>query len=336
MNETPHRTGAALVRTTFPFAEEQRSQTWFLFLLTVVLFAATETVALIGPWFLQPIGMVLTALLTVRLFIIYHDALHGAVFRKDQLGQLCMSVVGMLTLCPRSIWRESHDYHHRNNCKLPSTAIGSFPVVTTRMWRRMTPAERRTYTFARHPLTIVFGYFFIFLGSMCGSAFFRDPRQHWACGVAPFLHFGIAGLVLWVLGPAAVLYGVIGPLFISCAAGGYLFYAQHNYPGVYFAPRTAWTYHDAAIRSSSYFVMSPVMHFFTGNIGYHHVHHLNPKVPFYRLKEAMDAIPELQDPGTTSWHPAEVVAALRLKLWDPSTNKMVPFPAESTTDDPNT
>jgi omega-6 fatty acid desaturase (delta-12 desaturase) len=322
------RTGAALVRATFPFAEEHRARTWAELLLTVGLLSPAVGLALAGPVLVRPVGTVLSGLLLVRLFILYHDALHGAVFRDSRVGNWLMDLVGIITLSPRSVWRETHDYHHRNNCKLPGTAIGSYPIVTTRMWRRMSPTERRSYTFARHPLTMFFGYFFIFLAGMCASSFYRNPRLHWASGVAPLIHFALAGLAWWAFGPLAALTGVVGPVFVATGVGSYLFYAQHNYPGVQLAKRDEWNYHDAALKSSSYFRMGPVMHFLTGNIGYHHVHHLNHKIPFYRLPEAMAAIPELQTPGTTSWNPADVRAALALKLWDPSSESMVPFPSD--------
>ncbi|MCB9673194.1 MAG: fatty acid desaturase [Alphaproteobacteria bacterium] len=320
------RTGSALVRATFPYSEEDVGRTWRELAITLVILFSAQALAVAGPMLLRPVGTVIAALTIVRLFIIYHDALHGAVFRKSRVGYWIMSAVGMFTLNPRSIWRETHDYHHRNNCKLPGTAIGSYPVVTTRMWRRMTPAEKRKYTVARHPVTILFGYIFLFLLGMCMAAFVRNPKEHWTGAVAPVLHFALAALVGWTFGWTAAFTGVILPQFIASALGGYLFYAQHNYPDVQYAPRAAWTYHDAALVSSSYFRMSPVMHFFTGNIGYHHIHHLNHKIPFYRLPECMAAIPELQSPGETSWAPADVWAALRLKLWDPTQKKMVPFP----------
>jgi len=320
------RSGSELVRATFPYAVEDRRRTWFETLLTLSLIAGSEGMALLGPLWLKPIGTVLTALLTVRIFIIFHDAMHGAVFKGSRLGQLIMSAVGILTLSPRSVWTETHDYHHRNNCKLPGTAIGSFPVVTTRHWRRMSDKDKRFYKFIRHPFTITFGYFFIFLAGMCGAAFLRDPKQHWACGVAPIVHFSLAGLVGLTLGWTSAFAGVIAPLFISCALGGYLFYAQHNYPGVVFQKRTEWSYHEAALASSSYFKMPRILHFFTGNIGFHHVHHLNHKIPFYRLEETMKALPELQNPGVTSWSPSDIAAALQLKLWDPSKGEMVGFP----------
>ena len=91
-------------------------------------------------------------------------------------------------------------------------------------------------------------------------------------------------------------------------------------------PRESWSYTRAALESSSYMEMGRVMRFFTGNIGYHHVHHLNPLIPFYRLPEAMDAIPELHDPPKTSLRPSDVLACFRLKLWDPDKGRMVGYP----------
>ena len=320
------RSGADLVKATRPFSEESRLRSWLELLGSAAAAVATDAIALLAPWLaLRIAGSILTGLLIVRLFIIYHDALHGAIFRRSKLGNAAMWVIGMLTLSPPPVWRETHDYHHRNNCKLPGTAIGSYPIVTTRMWRRMSAPERRTYAMARHPLFILFAYFTIFVFGMCFGSFARSPKEHWAGPVAVLLHALSYGL-LWMLGgwQAAVL-GLLVPMLVACATGGYLFYAQHNFPEVYIADRQSWNYHDAALVSSSMFDMPWLMHQLTGNIGYHHVHHLNHRIPFYRLPVAMQQIPELQAPGRTSWRPADVRACLRLKLWDPSKRRMVPF-----------
>jgi omega-6 fatty acid desaturase (delta-12 desaturase) len=105
--------------------------------------------------------------------------------------------------------------------------------------------------------------------------------------------------------------------------GAYLFYAQHNFPGVTFSDNKEWAYEKAALESSSYMVMNPVMAWLTGNIGYHHIHHLNSKIPFYRLPEVMAQIKELQSCKRTSLNIKEVIACLRLKIWDQDKNKMV-------------
>ena len=115
------------------------------------------------------------------------------------------------------------------------------------------------------------------------------------------------------------------PIMIASAMGAYLFYAQHNYPTARLKPNSEWSHVDAALNASSYIAMSPLMHWFTGNIGYHHVHHLNAQIPFYRLPEAMASLEELQAPGITTLKLGDVLACLRLKLWSPEQNRFVTF-----------
>jgi omega-6 fatty acid desaturase (delta-12 desaturase) len=191
------------------------------------------------------------------------------------------------------------------------------------MWREMSPSQRRWYTFARHPLTMMFGYVTVFMGGMCIASFLREPRTHWQGPTALFAHL-LALVGVWTFfGPLAALLTVVLPLFVACGLGSYLFYAQHNFPECELRSREAWNYHHAALEASSMFDMPAILHWFTGNIGYHHVHHLNHQIPFYRLPEAMAAIPELQSPGRTSWSMADVRECLRLKLWDPDRSRLV-------------
>ena len=107
--------------------------------------------------------------------------------------------------------------------------------------------------------------------------------------------------------------------------GAYLFYAQHNFPGAKYKNNTEWNYTHAALESSSYMDLNPFMQWVTANIGFHHIHHLNSKIPFYRLPEAMAAIPELQEPKTTSLMPSDIIACLKLKVWDPEKNSMIGY-----------
>jgi omega-6 fatty acid desaturase (delta-12 desaturase) len=318
------RDGAALVKATFPYAQEDVATTWRLLFTTFVVLFISFGAALFAPWLpLRLVAAVVAGLTWVRAFIFFHDALHGAVFRDSWLGMRVMDVIGWYTLSPASVWKETHDYHHRNNAKLVGASIGSYPLVSTKMWPKMTVAQRRWYAFARHPLTIAAGYMTIFVAGMCISAFLREPKKHWQAGVALVVHFG-TGAALWAaFGASTALIGYFLPMAVSFSSGAYLFYAQHNFPTIDLRGRREWSYHYAALRSSSYFVMPRLMHWFTGNIGYHHVHHLNHKIPFYRLPEAMAAIPELQNPGETSWRPSDIMACLRLKMWDPEAGKMV-------------
>jgi omega-6 fatty acid desaturase (delta-12 desaturase) len=314
---------ADLVRKTMVYSREDRAQTWRLLTVSLLVYGIGLGLAIFAPWPLAIAGSVLSGLTLVRLFIFVHDYLHGAIFRRSTLGKVVMYAVALITLNPPSVWRETHNYHHRNNAKMLGAAIGSYPVVTTRMWKVLTPSQRFWYAFARSPLTILFGYATIFIAGMCMAAFIRNPKEHWQGPAALAYHFGLAALLSAAFGWHAGLLAVIVPGIISNTLGAYLFYAQHNFPSIWLADRTQWDYHQAALKSSSMFEMSALMHWFTGNIGYHHVHHLNHNIPFYRLPEAMAAIPELQVPGRTSWHPRDIAACLRLKLWDPEKQAMV-------------
>lgn len=329
------RAGAALVRATKPFSEEDPARTWRLFATTMLVYGALQAIVFASPWWWLKLAAGLVAgLVIVRLFIFYHDYLHGAIFRDSKLGKFFMNLYGLLIMVPAPVWEQTHDYHHRNNAKMLGASIGSYPIVSVRMWETLSPSLQRWYRFARNPLTMLFGYFTLFIGGMCTASFLRDPKQHWQGPVAILVHFGVLGLVGTLAGWQNALFGVFVPQFVSAAAGAYLFYAQHNFPAAELRSREAWTYHHAALRASSMMDMSPLMHWFTGNIGYHHVHHLNHKIPFYLLPDAMAAIPELQDPGRTSWHPRDVAACLRLALWDPDRNRLISWderPAPQTT-----
>ena len=129
--------------------------------------------------------------------------------------------------------------------------------------------------------------------------------------------------VVWFLGVSTLFLAFLIPYFIGCAIGSYLFYAQHNFPSVSFRDNAGWTYEKAALESSSFMRMGPLMSWFTANIGYHHIHHLNARIPFYRLPEAKAGIPELQSPKVTSLHPVEIFRCLRLKVWDVEAQRMV-------------
>lgn len=319
------RTGAELVQASNAFTQEDSSKSWRLLLSTLSLYGLSMGVAAFAPWPLRLLGSVFGGLLTVRLFIFYHDYLHGAILRNSKLGGALMRVLGWWMLVGASVWRQTHDYHHKNNAKMLGTAIGSYPIVTVDLWRSMTPSQRMDYRIVRHPLTIFFGYFTVFILGMCISPFRRNPEQHKDGLIALLVHFsGLAAL--WALGgwQTMFLVGML-PQMMASGLGSYLFYAQHNFPGMQIRNRQDWDYSFAALKSSSMFDMGPVMHWFTGNIGYHHVHHLNHRIPFYRLPEAMQAMPELQSPSRTSWHPRDVWACLSLNLWNPSLGKMVRY-----------
>ena len=317
------RQGPELVRATNPFAKEDRGTTWRLLLTTIAIFLATEAAIVAAPWWPAKLALgVISALLSVRMFIFYHDYLHGAILQGSRVGNWVMNAVGYWTLAGPSVWKQTHDYHHKHTAKRVGASIGSYPVVSVDMWHAMSPTQRRAYVLVRHPLNMAFGYFTVFMLGMCISPFRRN-HQHKDGLIALGLHYSLLAVVTLTLGWQAALFAVVVPVATACAVGSYLFYAQHNFPGMSLRDRSDWEYSFAALRSSSMMDMPAVLHWFTGNIGYHHVHHLNHRIPFYRLPEAMAAIPELQSPTRTSFHPRDVLACLRLAAWDPRQGRML-------------
>jgi len=309
---------------TKAFAKDNPLKSWWCILSTTFFLIS----AMAGTFPGLPLGVriaccAVTGLLIVRLFVIYHDQQHHAILPKSRLAELYMRIFGIWVLCPSSIWRCSHDYHHAHNSKLRSAHIGSYPIMTAEQYRISTKGERFVYLLMRHPLTILFGYLFVFLFGMVIYPFINSPRKHFDCLLALLLHLALGAALVLMFGWGALLLTLVIPLLIACALGSYLFYAQHNFPTVTFKDRSGWTYEGAALESSSFLKTNPVTAWFTGNIGYHHIHHLNHRIPFYRLPEVLRAIPELQVAKTTSLWPAEIFRCLRLKVWDVKTQRMV-------------
>ncbi len=316
--------GKELILATKPFAREIRSKSWLYAISTIVLLGLSLTATLLIPYFaVKLIFSVLSGLLMVRMFIIYHDHQHHSILKDSRLADIIMTTFGYFILSPTSIWKRSHDHHHNHNSKLFSASIGSYPIATKKKYEEMTGRQRFEYLAIRHPVTIALGYFSMFIFGMCIASFVSNPRKHYDSMIALVVHITMSVLLCVFLGWQIWFCLFFLPFVIAFAMGAYLFYAQHNFPGVTFSENNDWAYEKAAMESSSYMVMSPVMAWMTGNIGYHHIHHLNSKIPFYRLPEVMRHFKELQSCKRTSLNIREVIACLKLKIWDQDKNKMV-------------
>jgi omega-6 fatty acid desaturase (delta-12 desaturase) len=317
-------TGKELILATRVYAKEDRAKSWLYVLSTLVLMLAAYAGTYFVPYIIGKLVCgVLAALITIRMFVIYHDFEHHAILNKSFAARVLFSLFGMFALAPVSIWKRSHDYHHKHNSKLFSSSIGSYLIITREKFDTLSPAEKRSYLLSRHPLTIFFGYFTMFFYGISMRSFLNNPRKHYDSFFAMVIHITLIVLVVMYLGWKVWFFSMFVPFFVSGFTGDYLFYAQHNFPGVTFCDNTNWAYERAALESSSFMRMNLVMNWFTANIGYHHIHHLNSRIPFYRLPEVMHDFPELQHPKETSLSLKDIAACLKLKVWDPDQNKMV-------------
>jgi acyl-lipid omega-6 desaturase (Delta-12 desaturase) len=319
------RTGKELLTASKAFTGEDRRRSWIELGITMVLAVLVFSGLVFAPF---PIGvkLVLTMLCSltyVRLFVIYHDYQHNAILQNSTLATWIMKAIGVYLLAPQAIWKRSHDYHHNNNSKLTLSGIGSYPTISKSRFSRLTRNERFIYLMNRHPLTVILGYFTLFIYWLNLKSFFQSPRKHVDSLFALVFHVVAGFMIYYFAGSVTFFLGWFAPFFIAFGIGSYLFYCQHNFPGAQFAENHDWKYDQAALTSTSYMVMDPVTQWFTGNIGYHHVHHLNSRIPFYRLPEVMESMPELQSVTRTSWNPVDVYRCFRLKMWDDTSSKMI-------------
>ncbi len=320
------RAGRELFKATTPFAVESVRTSWWLVGSTFVMLIASLVGAALAPgWPLRLLFSILSALLMVRTFITYHDYMHNAILPRSRFAWLLYRIYAAFALTPPRSWKKSHNYHHGHVGKVAVASVGAFPIMTTDMWRNASRSTRLGYRVERHPMTILAGYLTIFFFSVTLLPFIRNPARHWDSLLVLFGHIGLIA-VLWVVGGFDVAFFVILlPMTIASTIGSYMFFAQHSFENMHVLPADAWTYYRAAMESSSYMKLNKVMRWFTGNIGYHHIHHLNVRIPFYRLPEAMEAIPELQSPVTITMSPRDILACFRCCLWDEGLQRMVSY-----------
>ena len=339
MNENSHRNsppppehsaglriGAELLAATKPYAVESASESWRHVFSTFSLLIVTLLGAgLLSWWPLRALLSIVSGLLLVRAFITYHDYMHGAILRKSRLAWWIFRLYAGFALTPPRSWSKSHNYHHGHVGKISAASVGAFPIMTTEMWQKASWQERFIYRTQRHPLIVIFGYITIFTFSICLVPLLRDPKRHWDSALSLLAHWGLVFL-LWLAGGFELaFYVVLLPFSIASMLGRYLFFAQHSFKRMHIISPEAWTFYRAALESSSYMKINKIMQWFTGNIGYHHIHHLNVRIPFYRLPEAMAAIPELQSPVTTTLLPKDIVDCFRSSLWDENRQRMVTY-----------
>jgi acyl-lipid omega-6 desaturase (Delta-12 desaturase) len=297
---------------------------WHVISTTIVWMVLVVAVFVINNLPGKIVTSIVLGLVHVRLFVIYHDYQHGAILKQSKIIRAFMFVFGLLMLSPPSVWKRSHNHHHKNNAKLYGASIGSYPVMTTKDYAEAPFLRRLQYRLARHPLFIGLGYVTVFFLGMCIRPLFLNPKRHWDAVFALIVHATIYVGLAWI-DPSNIVYVMVIPMAVAAGMGSYLFYAQHNFPSVELKIGRDWTHVQAALKSSSFIRMSRLFHWFTANIGYHHIHHLNHNIPFYKLPKAMAAIKELKTPGVTSLLPWDVYKCLRLKLWDVERNKLVTF-----------
>ena len=320
------QTNKDLFKATLPFGVESVRTSWWVVGSTFLLLLALLFGAAFAPvWPVRLLFSILSALLMVRAFITYHDYMHNAILSRSRIAGGLFRLYSVLALTPPRSWRHSHNFHHGHVGNVDSASIGAFTMMTTDMWRDATLMQRIAYRVERHPLTILAGYFTIFFLSVTLLPFLRNPTRNWDSLLVLLGHSGLIA-ALWILGGfATAFFVVLLPITIASMIGSYLFFAQHSFENMRILPTETWTSRRAAMESSSYLKLNKIMSWFTGNIGYHHIHHLNVRIPFYRLPETMESVTELQSPVTITLSFKDIRACFQCCLWDEGLQRMVSY-----------
>lgn len=266
-----------------------------------------------------------TAGLLVRTFIIMHDCAHGSFLPWRRVMDAIGFVTGVLTLTPYGQWRRDHALHHASSGDLDRRGHGDVPMLTVREYLARPRRGRLAYRTIRHPASLLLvGPLYLVASHRVrargAGTTMRQARSVWLTNATIAL---VAMLVVWRLGWAALLLVYLPAWYLAVIAGVWLFYVQHQFEGTRWDAHGDWDYATAALRGSSHLRLHPVLQWFTGNIGLHHVHHLAPRIPNYRLQRCHDATPLLHAAPVVTLRTG--IAALRLALWDEDQQRMVRF-----------
>jgi omega-6 fatty acid desaturase (delta-12 desaturase) len=258
----------------------------------------------------------------LRTFILFHDCTHGSFFASRRANNWFGIFAGLLVFQPFENWRTDHWAHHGSAGDLDRRGQGDVPTLTLAEYRSKSWRGRLGYRLFRNPL-VMFGlgpiYSLVVMPRFWGGHATRAQKRS-----VLFTDIGVAILIagMCLLVGWQDLLLVQGPtIFLAGAAGVWLFYVQHQFEDVYWENTEDWSYADAALQGSSYLKLPKVLQFFTGNIGLHHVHHLNARIPNYNLQAAHDENPIFHDvPILTFW---DGIRCTRLKVIDESSGRLL-------------
>jgi len=227
------RADRELHQSTRPFAQQSSARSWWHVGSTFALLACALAGAAVAPWWpVRLMASTVGALLLVRAFILYHDFMHGAILPGSKLARAVFYTYAAVNLAPPRSWRDSHNFHHANVGRIAGSNVGAFPLMTAEMWRTASRSERMSYRVTRHPVTILCAYITIFFFSVTLLPLLRRPSRYWDSALALLAH-GTALAALWLLGGFdAVFFALLLPMTMAAALGGYLFHAQHSFPGM--------------------------------------------------------------------------------------------------------
>jgi acyl-lipid omega-6 desaturase (Delta-12 desaturase) len=265
--------------------------------------------------------------LLVRLFIIQHDCGHGSFLKSRTVNDFVGRSLGVLTLTPYDSWKRAHAAHHASTGNLDRRGRGDVETLTVAEYQASGRLRKLAYRLFRNPLVMVLlgaPINFIVLQRLPLGHELRNPQSRRSILLLDLTLLVMFGLPCTLFGVLPVFGTYLPVMIIASWAGNWLFYVQHQFEDAHWERDHDWNFHVAAVSGSSYFRLPPILQWFSGNIGLHHVHHLCSRVPNYRLQACLDAAPELHE-VTKLITLRESLRCWRLALWDERRRQLVGF-----------
>ncbi|MBU8581526.1 fatty acid desaturase DesE [Bacillus paralicheniformis] len=288
-----------------------------------------------GLWFLAYLSLDVSYLLTLgitviaagfltRIFIIFHDCCHLSFFKQKRLNHILGFLTGVLTLFPYLQWQHSHSIHHATSSNLDKRGTGDIWLLTVNEYKAAPLRTKIAYRLYRNPfIMFILGPIYVFLITNRFNKKGARRKERVNTYLTNLAIVALAAVCCLIFGWQSFLL-VQGPIFlISGSIGVWLFYVQHTFEDSYFEADENWSYVQAAVEGSSFYKLPKLLQWLTGNIGYHHVHHLSPKVPNYKLEIAHEQHEPLKNVPTITLKTS--LQSLAFRLWDEEKKQFVTF-----------
>ena len=265
-----------------------------------------------------------TAGFQVRTFIIFHDCTHGSFFKSQTANDIVGTLCGLLTLTPYYEWRHNHSIHHATGSDLDHRGTGDVWMLTVKEYLALSKWERLKYRVYRNPFAmLIIGPLVMFFIAHRFPSEHSGPREkksvHWTSVALVLITIGISV----VIGFVSFVMVMLPVIWIAGVFGLWLFYVQHQFDATYWEHHKEWDFFESALKGSSFYKLPKILQFFSGNIGFHHIHHLSPRIPNYSLDKVQKEVPLFQTvkPVTllSSFH------FLVLRLWDEEQRQLIGF-----------
>lgn len=277
----------------------------------------------ISYWLVLPLT-IFAAGFTVRLFIIFHDCGHGAFFKSKLTSDITGNILGILTFTPYARWHHAHLIHHRTAGNLDKRGVGDVWTLTVEEYNNLSKNKRLMYRIYRNPFVmfgIGAGLVFLIMNRFTRKGFSRKER------ISVYMtNIGLATLATGIsllIGFKSYLLIQLPVMYFAATAGVFLFYVQHQYPDVQWYRDEDWDYSTVAINGASYLKLPGLLQWFSGNIGFHHIHHLSSKIPNYKLEQC-----HKENEAFHRVNPVTFISSMKslsLRLWDEKRQQLVSY-----------